>query len=170
MSAPTKGRGGRRDSFVAFILGIFTSFLTLLIMTVAIQVLDASESIFAVRTLFLYVFIPLMLQGVIVSSYMGGGVESLFIPLISTMVGTAAFLAIMFLPSMPTAAVYRTIYNSIISSLMGGVLGFAFAGTRMRRGGTKAMAGKVAPKTCWACGSIVPPTAFFCERCGERVR
>jgi ribosomal protein L40E len=169
MSAPTTGRGGRHDIFVALILGIFTSFLTLLIVAITIQVLDASESIFAVRTLFLYLFIPLMLQGAIVSGYVRGGVGSLFIPLISTIVGTAAFLAIMFLPSVPTAAVYRTIYNSIIASLMGGVIGFAFAGTRMRER-AEAMGHKVAPKTCWACGSTVPPTAFFCERCGERVR
>lgn len=161
---------GWRDSFAAFVLGVFTSFLTLLIVTIAIQVLDASESIFAVRSLFMFLFIPLMLQSMIISGYIRGRAESLLIPLISTTVGTITFLSIMFMPSVPATAFFRVIYNSVIASLMGGVMGFAFFGTKFRRGKAEGMASRTASKTCWACGSTVPVTAFFCERCGERIR
>jgi len=161
---------GWHHSLAALSLGIFTSFLTLIIAAMIIQVMDASESIFAVRPLFTYAFIPLMLQGAIVSGYMSGRIEGLFIPLASTTIGTAIFLSVMFVPSLPEAESFRAIYNSIIASLIGGVIGFAFAGTRVRRSSAEEVARGAVPKTCWACGSTIPPNAFFCERCGERVR
>jgi len=162
--------GGWQDSLAAFSLGVFTSFLTLFIAVIVIQVMDASESIFAIRPLFTYVFIPLMLQSVIVSSYVRGRVEGLFIPLASTTIGTMLFVSVMFVPSLPGAEFLRAIYNSIIASLIGGVIGSAFAGTRMRKPTSEGMEGGAVPKTCWACGSMVPANAFFCERCGERIR
>jgi len=162
--------GGWQDSLAAFSLGVFTSFLTLFIAAIVIQVMDASESIFAMRPLFTYVFIPLMLQSAIVSGYVRGRVEGLFIPLASTTIGTMLFISVMFVPSLPGAEFLRTIYNSIIASLIGGVIGSAFAGTRMRKSTAEGMERGAVPKTCWACGSMVPANAFFCERCGERIR
>jgi len=163
--------GGRQDSLAAFSLGVFTSFLTFFVAAIAIQVVDASESIFAVRPLFVYVFIPLMLQSVMVSSYVRGRIEGLFIPLASTTIGTTLFISVMFVPSLPGAEFLRAIYNSIIASLIGGVIGSAFAGARMRKSTAEGMErGAAVPKTCWACGSVVPANAFFCERCGERIR
>jgi len=161
---------GWRDSIAAFSLGVFTSFLTLLIAAMVIQVTDASESIFAVRPLFMYAFVPVMLQSILVSSYIGGRVEGLFIPLASTMIGTMIFLSVMFVPSLPEGAFFRAIYNSIIASLIGGVIGSAFAGTKVRRSAAEEIARRAVPKTCWACGSTVPANAFFCDRCGERIR
>lgn len=162
--------GGWQDSLAAFTIGVFTSFLTLFIAAIVIQVMDVSESIFAIRPLFIYVFIPLMLQSVMVSSYLRGRAEGLFIPLASTTFGTMLFLSVMFVPSLPVAEFFRAIYNSIIASLIGGVIGSAFAGTRTRKSTAEVMARGAAPKTCWACGSMVPANAFFCERCGERIR
>lgn len=162
--------GGWHDSLAAFSLGIFTSFLTLLIAAMIIQVMDASESIFAGRPLFMYVFIPLMLQSAMVSGYISERIEGLFIPLASTTIGTTIFLSVMFVPSLPEAEFFRAIYNSIIASLIGGVIGFAFAGTRGRKSTAEEIGKGVVPKTCWACGSTVPANAFFCERCGERIR
>ena len=161
---------GWHGSLAAFSLGIFTSFLTLLIAAMIVQVMDASESIFAVRPLFMYVFIPLMLQSVMVSGYISEGIEGLYIPLASTTIGTAIFLSVMFVPSLPEAESFRAIYNSIIASLIGGVIGFAFAGNRVRKSTAEGVVRGTVTKTCWACGSIVPANAFFCERCGERIR
>lgn len=169
MSEKAQGGIRGRDRRVSFMIGVFASFLVLSCAMVVAQSLDATESIFGVHALFLYVFVPLLLQSVFVSAYDGGRIESLLIPLASTMVGTVIFIIIMFAPSIPMTESFRALYNSVIASLIGGAIGFAFEGARRGTRMEWAMQ-KMPPKICWACGSEVSAFAFFCERCGERIR
>ncbi|MGQ9515082.1 MAG: zinc ribbon domain-containing protein [Thermoproteota archaeon] len=155
-----------RSPIAGFMIGVSTSFLALLLATMLIQLFEATRSIFGLRALFEYAFIPLLVQSSLVSIYMRGRVEGFILPITSTIAGTLLFLSVMFMPSLPLTTFVTTMYNATIASLIGGVVGIALGEKEVRK--VKDELSK--PKICWACGSIISPDAFFCQRCGEKVR
>ncbi|MBO3802427.1 MAG: zinc ribbon domain-containing protein [Candidatus Brockarchaeota archaeon] len=166
----TGGRSGNagRSPAAGFMLGVSASFLALLLATMAAQLLEATQAAFGLRSLFEYAFVPLVVQSCLVSMYMRGRVAGLLLPLASTIAGTLLFLAVMFMPSLPLTVIVPTMYNAMIASVLGGVVGTAAGGARI--GKVKTYNSDSKPRTCWACGSEIPPGAFFCQRCGEKAR
>jgi hypothetical protein len=165
-----KREGDLARSLVAgFMLGVSSSFLVLLLATMVVQLLEATQSIFGLRMLFQYVFVPLVVQSCLVSIYVRGRFRSIILPMASTVAGTSLFLLVMFIPSLPITIAVPTMYNAAIASLLGGVVGTVFRETSERGGKMEAPA-KIEPRKCWACGSEISPGAFFCQRCGEKVR